>query len=59
MYFQDSHAGLEFEDRENGGFMSATPREGMLYLGIGDMFLRLSNGKFHSPPTKIHASATI
>lgn len=46
LLFQDSHGGLEFADRIAGGFMSAVPREDMLYMNIGDMFMRLSNGLY-------------
>ena len=43
--FQDENSGLEFGDRASGDFMPATPREGILYMNIGDMFQRISNGK--------------
>ena len=42
--FQDSHQGLEFLDRETGEFIAATPKPDTLYINIGDMFMRLSNG---------------
>jgi isopenicillin N synthase-like dioxygenase len=43
--FQDENAGLEFGDRASGDFIPATPREGVLYMNIGDMFQRISNSK--------------
>ena len=45
LLFQDSVGGLEFEDRESGAFMPAVPSEGLLYMNIGDVFSRISNGK--------------
>ncbi|KAL9593937.1 MAG: hypothetical protein Q9219_007303 [cf. Caloplaca sp. 3 TL-2023] len=45
LLFQDSHGGLEFANRETSGFMPAAPIENTLYMNIGDMFIRLSNGK--------------
>jgi isopenicillin N synthase-like dioxygenase len=42
--FQDG-PGLEFGDRKTGDFMPATPIEGVMYMNIGDMFQRISNGK--------------
>ncbi|MCJ1477336.1 hypothetical protein MMC13_006007 [Lambiella insularis] len=44
--FQDATGGLEFQDRHSGTFMPATPQSGLLYLNVGDMFTRLSNGVF-------------
>jgi isopenicillin N synthase-like dioxygenase len=43
--FQDENSGLEFGDRASGDFIPATPREGVLYMNIGDMFQRISNSK--------------
>ena len=45
LLFQDKIGGLEFEDRESGAYMPAVPKEGLLYMNIGDMFSRISNGK--------------
>lgn len=50
MLFQDEQSGLEFGDREAGEFLPAIPQEGVLYLNIGDMGQRLSNGDFHPNP---------
>jgi hypothetical protein len=44
MLFQNESAGLEFGDRKTGEFMSAIPTEGVLYINIGDMLQRISNG---------------
>ncbi|CAF9917161.1 hypothetical protein IMSHALPRED_003480 [Imshaugia aleurites] len=49
--FQDSHQGLEFLDRETGEFVAATPKPDTLYMNIGEMFMRLSNGYY---PAGIH-----
>ena len=49
LLFQDSRGGLEFVNRETGEFMPADPQGDMLYLNIGDMFMRISNG--NSQPT--------
>ena len=46
LLFQDEHPGLEFEDPQTSASMQATPRKGTLYLNLGDMFVRLSNGEF-------------
>ncbi|KAF4635091.1 hypothetical protein G7Y89_g3018 [Cudoniella acicularis] len=51
LLFQDAQSGLEFGDRKYGGFMPATPKEGVLYMNIGDMFQRISNGLY---PSSIH-----
>jgi isopenicillin N synthase-like dioxygenase len=56
---------LEFGDRKTGEFMPATPQEGIVYMNIGDMFQRISNGefsdiqrqRFHTGITQIHTHA--
>lgn len=45
MLFQDAQSGLEFGDRTTGEFLPAITKEGVLYLNIGDMGQRFSNGK--------------
>ena len=45
LLFQDSHGGLQFFDRASETFIDAVPKEGVLYMNIGDMFQRVSNGK--------------
>jgi len=45
LLFQDSNGGLEFANPVDGKFLPAVPEEGMLYLNMGDMFARLSNGE--------------
>lgn len=45
LLFQDVNGGLQFLDRASGEFIDATPQEGVLYMNIGDMFERISNGK--------------
>ncbi|KAJ8069313.1 hypothetical protein OCU04_002970 [Sclerotinia nivalis] len=47
LLFQDTSGGLEFGDCRTGGFMPATPKDGIVYMNIGDMFQRISNGAFH------------
>jgi len=46
--FQDTQSGLEFGNHENGEFLPATTKDGVLYLNIGDMGQRLSNGFYPS-----------
>jgi isopenicillin N synthase-like dioxygenase len=46
LLFQETHGGLEFGDRKTGEFIPATPKEGVVYMNIGDMFQRISNGEF-------------
>lgn len=46
LLFQDSAGGLEFADREaEGEFLPAVPDGDKLYLNVGDMLMRLSNGE--------------
>lgn len=45
LLFQSDRGGLEIYNRETGKYMPATPKNGMLYLTIGDIFMRLSNGR--------------
>lgn len=45
LLFQDQHGGLQFLDRASGEFIDAAPKDGVLYMNIGDMFQRVSNGK--------------
>ena len=45
LLFQDQHGGLEFEDPQTGAFMQAPPREDVVYVTLGDIFTRLSNGE--------------
>ncbi|KAI9706989.1 MAG: hypothetical protein M1820_004577 [Bogoriella megaspora] len=40
---QESGSGLEFQNRETGQYMPAAPKEGVLYLNIGNLFERYSN----------------
>ncbi|KAJ4317072.1 hypothetical protein N0V84_007525 [Fusarium piperis] len=42
--FQDANGGLKYLDRQSDTFRDATPKEGVLYMNIGDMFERISNG---------------
>ncbi|OCL06357.1 putative leucoanthocyanidin dioxygenase [Glonium stellatum] len=51
LLFQDTHGGLEFIDRKTGEFMPATPKEEVVYMNIGDMFQRISNGFY---PSALH-----
>ena len=45
LLFQDTAGGLEFEDRiKDGEFLPAIPDGDKLYLNVGDMLMRLSNG---------------
>ena len=46
--FQDENSGLEFGDRASGDFVPASPRKGILYMNIGDMFQRISNSKWEA-----------
>jgi isopenicillin N synthase-like dioxygenase len=46
--FQDSNPGLEFGQRTSTHFLPATPRDGVLYMNIGDMFQRISNNIYPS-----------
>lgn len=45
--FQDASGGLEFADPITGEFTPAKPADGVLYLNIGDMFMRLTNGWYN------------
>ncbi|KAF2159568.1 hypothetical protein M409DRAFT_70893 [Zasmidium cellare ATCC 36951] len=54
LLFQESESGLEFQNRESGEYMSASPREGMLYLNIGEFMERFSNGLY---PSAMHRVA--
>ncbi|CAG8971839.1 hypothetical protein HYALB_00001950 [Hymenoscyphus albidus] len=47
LLFQDSNSGLEFGDRETGDFASAMPKEGVLYMNIGDMLDRVYPSGLH------------
>ncbi|KAI9704582.1 MAG: hypothetical protein M1820_005495 [Bogoriella megaspora] len=51
LVFQDIYPGLEFEDRASGGFILAPLEEGLLYLNVGHMLERLSNGLL---PASLH-----
>ncbi|KAL1599844.1 hypothetical protein SLS60_007649 [Paraconiothyrium brasiliense] len=51
LLIQDENSGLEFQDRKTGGFLAATPQEGVIYMNIGDMFMRISNGLY---PSALH-----
>ncbi|KAF2785925.1 putative leucoanthocyanidin dioxygenase [Melanomma pulvis-pyrius CBS 109.77] len=51
LLFQDTHGGLQFLDRASGEFIDAVPKEGVLYMNIGDMFQRISNGYY---PSALH-----
>ena len=44
LLFQESQSGLEFQNRETGEYISAIPKEGVLYLNVGNLFERYSNG---------------
>ncbi|KAF2198624.1 putative leucoanthocyanidin dioxygenase, partial [Delitschia confertaspora ATCC 74209] len=48
LLFQDVVGRLEFLDREIGDYVPATPQEGVVYMNVGDMFQRLSNGIYPS-----------
>ena len=54
--FQDENSGLEFGDRASGEFIPATPREGILYMNIGDMFQRISNNVYLSGMHRVSIS---
>ncbi|KAL9105846.1 MAG: hypothetical protein Q9227_009054 [Pyrenula ochraceoflavens] len=54
LLFQESESGLEFQNRETGEYMAATPTEGVLYLNIGDIFEWYSNGFY---PSAMHRVA--
>ncbi|KAJ3543706.1 hypothetical protein NM208_g3441 [Fusarium decemcellulare] len=43
--FQDANGGLKYFDRPSETFRDAIPKEGVLYMNIGDMFERVSNGE--------------
>ncbi len=43
--FQDATGGLEFKDRKSDFFMPVEPRKDAVYLNVGDMMERSSNGK--------------
>ena len=45
LLFQDSNGGLQYLDRLSGTFVDAIPIAGVLYMNVGDMLERLSNGK--------------
>ncbi|KAK4506267.1 hypothetical protein PRZ48_004232 [Zasmidium cellare] len=45
LLFQESESGLEFQNRANGEYLPASPREGVMYLNIGELMERFSNGK--------------
>ncbi|CAG8960681.1 hypothetical protein HYFRA_00013449 [Hymenoscyphus fraxineus] len=47
LLFQDKNSGLEFGDRETGDFASAIPKEGVLYMNIGDMLDRFYPSGLH------------
>ncbi|PVI08348.1 putative leucoanthocyanidin dioxygenase [Periconia macrospinosa] len=51
LLFQDEHGGLQFLNRSTGEFIDAVPMEGVLYMNIGDMFQRISNGFY---PSALH-----
>ncbi|EEA26496.1 hypothetical protein EYB25_003733 [Talaromyces marneffei] len=51
LLYQDAHGGLEFQNRQTGDFVPATPKEGVVYMNIGDMFQRISNGFY---PSALH-----
>lgn len=44
--FQDATGGLEFRDRKSDLFMPVVPRKDAVYLNIGDMMERSSNGLY-------------
>ena len=45
LLLQDDVGGLEFADRESGEFVAARPDADVIYMNVGDMFARLSNGE--------------
>ena len=47
LLFQDSVGGLEFQDIASGKFMPAVPQDGKIYLNIGDVLTRITNGLIH------------
>ncbi|KAL8863817.1 MAG: hypothetical protein Q9174_007538 [Haloplaca sp. 1 TL-2023] len=55
LLFQDEHGGLQFLDRASGEFIDAVPQDGVLYMNIGDMFQRVSNGYY---PSALHRVVT-
>ncbi|KAF2686896.1 putative leucoanthocyanidin dioxygenase [Lentithecium fluviatile CBS 122367] len=56
LLFQDANGGLEFLDRGTDTFIPATPKDGVLYMNIGDMFQRISNGFYPSTLHRVVAS---
>ncbi|MCJ1323187.1 hypothetical protein MMC15_008541 [Xylographa vitiligo] len=44
--FQDATGGREFQDRHSGSFMLVIPRSDAVYLNVGDMMERISNGLY-------------
>ncbi|KAI9654991.1 MAG: hypothetical protein M1821_005744 [Bathelium mastoideum] len=44
LLFQDDSGGLEFKSNTTGAFVPAIPDGDKLYLNIGDMFMRITNG---------------
>ena len=49
---QDRHGGLELKHRD-GSWLSAPPRDGALVINLGDMFERLTRGRFRSAPHRV------
>lgn len=45
LVFKDDESGLEFQNRETGGFLAATLMGGGVDMNIGDMLIRISNGE--------------
>ena len=48
---QDDKGGLEVRTRH--GWIDAPPRDDALVINIGDMFARLTRGRFHSAPHRV------
>ncbi|KAM5346359.1 hypothetical protein ACJ41O_009364 [Fusarium nematophilum] len=51
LLFQDSSGGLMFLDRASDTFVDALPMDNVLYMNVGDMLERISNGIY---PSALH-----
>jgi isopenicillin N synthase-like dioxygenase len=49
---QDGHGGLEVRT-ENGDWVAVLPRRRVLVVNVGDMFERLTRGRFRSAPHRV------
>ncbi|KAF2009430.1 putative leucoanthocyanidin dioxygenase [Aaosphaeria arxii CBS 175.79] len=51
LLFQDTNGGLMYMDRATDTFVDAAPIDNVVYMNIGDMFERISNGIY---PSALH-----